>query len=71
MLCGAPSARTRPHDASRAYWNEVVTREAKNHGIVPFHWETGSEIDRSTGAVTDPGVINGIMQGAAEGSDPF
>ena len=59
------------HDASRAYWNEVVTREAKNHGIVPFHWETGSEIDRSTGAVTDPGVINGIMQGAAEGSYPF
>lgn len=59
------------HDASRAYWNEVVTREAKNHGIVPFHWETGSEIDRNTGAVTDPGVIGGIMQGAAEGVYPF
>lgn len=59
------------HDASRAYWNEVVTREAKNHGIVPFHWETGSEIDRNTGNVTDPGVIGGIMQGAAEGVYPF
>lgn len=59
------------HDASRAYWNEVVTREAKNHGIVPFHWETGSEVDRHTGNVTDPGVISGIMQGAAEGVYPF
>ena len=58
-------------DASRAYWNEVVTREAKNHGLVPFHWETGSEIDRNTGAVTDEGIIGGIMQGAAEGTYPF
>ena len=23
------------HNKSRSYWNEVVTREAKNHGCVP------------------------------------
>lgn len=59
------------HDRSRGYWNEVVTREAKNHGLVPFHWETGSEVDRTTGAVIDSYVIDGIMKGAAAGSYPF
>ncbi len=59
------------HDNSRAYWNEVVTREAKNHGLVPFHWETGSEVNRNTGAVTDKYVIDGIMKGAKEGQYPY
>ncbi len=59
------------HDKSRSYWNEVVTCEAKNHGIVPFHWETGSEVNRNTGAVTDNYIIDGIMKGAGEGKYPF
>lgn len=59
------------HDKSRAYWNEVVTREAKNHGIVPFHWETGSEVNRNTGVVTDRYVIDGIMKGAKAGQYPY
>lgn len=59
------------HDKSRGYWNEVVTREAKKHGIVPFHWETGGAINRFTGAVTDSYAINGIMKGASEGKYPY
>lgn len=59
------------HDKSRGYWNEVVTREAKNHGIVPFHWETGNEINRSTGIATDSHVIDGIMKGAGDGKYPY
>ena len=59
------------HDRSRAYWTEYVTREAKNYGLVPFHWETGTEISRVTGEVTEPAVINGLMQGAADGNYPF
>lgn len=59
------------HDKSRAYWNEVVTREAKNHGLVPFHWETGSAVNRNTGAVNDKYVIDGIMKGAKEGKYPY
>lgn len=59
------------HDKSCAYWNEVVTREAKNHGLVPFHWETGSEVNRNTGAVTDNYVIDGIMKGAKAGQYPY
>lgn len=57
--------------ASRDYWTEVVTREAKNHGLVPFFWETGSEIDRTNGNVLNQSVVNAIMQGASAGTYPF
>ena len=67
----AVSENQEAHDQSRAYWNEVVTREAKNHGLVPFHWETGSEINRNTGEVTDSYVIDGIMKGAGAGKYPY
>lgn len=59
------------HDKSRGYWNKVVTREAKNHGLVPFHWETGSEVNRNTGAAIDSYAIDGIMSGAGEGQYPY
>lgn len=59
------------HDASRAYWNEVVTREAKNHGLIPFHWDTGSVIDRNNGEVKDKIVMDAITKGAQEGKYPF
>lgn len=59
------------HKTSRAYYNEVVTREAKNHGCAPFYWETGSEINRQTGAVKLQYSIDGIMRGAEAGEYPF
>ena len=59
------------HDASVAYFNECVTREAKNAGCVPFYWETGSIFNRSTGAVKRQDVIDGIITGASAGSYPF
>ena len=59
------------HNKSRAYWNEVVTREAKNHGIVPFYWETNGDINRSTGAAKEAYAIEGIMKGAAAGHYPY
>ncbi len=65
------SSNQEAHDKSRGYWNEVVTREAKNNGLVPFHWETGGAINRLTGAVTDSYAINGIMKGASEGKYPY
>lgn len=57
--------------ASRDYWTEVVTREAKNNGLVPFFWETGSEMDRTNGSVLNQPVIDAIMTGAAAGTYPF
>ena len=59
------------HNKSRAYWNEVVTREAKAHGCLPFYWETGGDINRTTGAAKEDYAIEGIMKGAAAGNYPF
>lgn len=59
------------HDASVSYFCEAVTREAKNAGCIPFFWETGSVFNRSTGVVKRQDVIDGIMQGAADGTYPF
>lgn len=59
------------HQASRAYWTEYVTKSAKNHGCVPFLWETGGDIDRTSGSLTNAYLFNALMNGAAAGSYPF
>lgn len=59
------------HNQSRAYWNEVVTREAKANGCVPFYWETGSDVNRTTGEAKEAYAIEGIMKGAGEGEYPY
>lgn len=51
------------HEASRAYWNEVVTREALKNGCVPFYWETGGDINRTNGTAINAYAIDGIMKG--------
>lgn len=59
------------HNKSRAYWNEVVTREAKNHGCVPFYWETGGDMERTSGQAKEAYAIDGVMKGAKEGKYPY
>lgn len=59
------------HDKSRNLYDRTVTREAKNHGLVPFYWETGRVVNRNTGEVKDSYAMDGIIQGAAEGAYPF
>ena len=59
------------HNKSRSYWNEVVTREAKNHGCVPFYWETGGDMNRGTGTPQEAYAIEGIMKGAEAGKYPY
>ena len=59
------------HKKSRAYYNEVVTREAKNNGCAPFYWETGGEINRADGTAKNQYAIDGIMRGAEDGDYPF
>lgn len=51
------------HAASRAYWNEVVTREALKNGCVPFYWEIGQDINRNNGQPLNAYAIDGIMRG--------
>lgn len=59
------------HEASRAYWNEVVTREARNNGCVPFYWETGMDINRKDGTAKCQYAIDGIMAGVKASTLPF
>jgi hypothetical protein len=68
--------RTNPADmqvhlASREYFNKYVVSSAKSKGMIPVYWDNGASdfglFNRSTGAATDQGVINAIMQGAGGG----
>lgn len=61
------------HNKSREQFNETVTREAKNHGMVPFFWDGGTfaMIKRADGTIGDRYTYDGIMRGAKEGKYPF
>lgn len=59
------------HNKSRSLYDETVTREAKNHGMVPFYWETGGVVNRNTGEIKDSYAMDGILKGAEEGEYPF
>ncbi len=59
------------HDASVAYFGEYVTKTAKNNGIVPFYWETGTVINHKTGAVIKQSVVDGLIKGASAGRYPY
>ncbi|WPU97858.1 cellulase family glycosylhydrolase [Mucilaginibacter sp. cycad4] len=56
--------------ASRAYWYNYVTHQALVNGILPFLWDTGSIIDRSTYAVKDQQQLAAIVQGAQTATSP-
>ena len=56
---------------SRAYWTEYVTKSAKDHGCVPFYWETGGDINRNNGTAKYQYAIDAIMRGADAGKYPF
>ncbi len=56
------------NDASREYFNEIVVQYAVDRGIVPFYWETGSDINRTTGLAKEDYAIEGIMTGAKNAS---
>lgn len=64
-------AEMQVHQASREYFNKYVVSSAKSKGMVPVYWDNGAPdfgiFNRSTGAATDQGVINAIMQGAGGG----
>ena len=64
-------ANQEAHDKSRNLYDETVTREAKNHGLVPFYWETGRVVDRHTGELKDTYAMEGILKGAAAGKYPY
>lgn len=60
------------HDNSIAEYLEDVTKNAKNAGIAPFIWDTGSLIfDRNVLKIKFPLFLQAIMNGAKVGTYPF
>lgn len=60
------------HRASRCYYHSYIVKSAKNHGAVPFLWDTPNEMfNRQTGAVIDPDNLTALKQGAADGKYPY
>ena len=52
--------------ASRAFWMKYVTQKALANGLLPFVWDTGSYIDRSTLAIKDQQGLDAILEGAGK-----
>jgi endoglucanase len=67
---GAPR-RTTPlelelHLASRAYWMKYVTQKALANGVLPFLWDTGDLINRSTQAIKDQQGLDALLEAAGK-----
>jgi len=52
------------HLASRAYYMEYVTKQAKANGLLPFNWDTGGLLSRNSSTVLDQQVLEALIEGA-------
>lgn len=61
-------AEQNAHEASRLYYLEYVTRQAKAAGLVPVYWDNGAAesrlFDRATATIADQSTLNALMKGA-------
>lgn len=51
------------HNKSVDYWATYVTKQAKEHGLVPFWWEIGFMLDRANNVVKDQPMLDAIIEG--------
>jgi hypothetical protein len=56
--------------ASKAYWYNYTMHQALGNGLIPFLWDTGSIINRSTYAVQDQRELAALLQGTQTGASP-
>jgi len=66
------------HLASRAYYFQYVSQQAKNYGLVPFYWDNGftgnlgcAIFNRSDGSAFDRQALNAFIAGTTAGTYPF
>ena len=52
------------------YWSGYVTYAAVTHGVVPIYWDTGTMIDRTSGATKDSSLLNAIMSAMTKDPEP-
>lgn len=48
------------HNNAVDYWITFVTKEAINHGLIPFWWDTGGALDRRNYTVKDQRTIDAL-----------
>lgn len=54
------------HEASVDYFNKYVVQACQEYGFIPFYWDTGGLINRSSGAVRDEALMNALREGAGK-----
>ena len=54
------------HLASRAYYLNYVTQQAKANGNLPFFWDTGDLLNRNNNTVLDKQALDALIQGATK-----
>ncbi len=54
---------TEKHNKSVEYWATYVTKQAKEHGLLPFWWEVGVTLDRANNVVKDQTLLDAIIAG--------
>lgn len=54
------------HLASRAYFLKYVTQQALAYGLIPFYWDTGGILSRSSNTVLDQQALEGLLQGGGQ-----
>lgn len=52
------------------YWAQYNTYAAVTRGIIPMWWDTGAMIDRNTGAVKNPGLLDALKNGMTTNPEP-
>jgi aryl-phospho-beta-D-glucosidase BglC (GH1 family) len=52
------------HNQSIDYWTSFVTKQAKEHGLLPFYWEQGPVLDRKNNVVLDQGIVDALIVGS-------
>ncbi len=50
------------HNQSVNYWTKYVTKQAKEHGLMPFWWETGFMLDRKNNAILDQPMYDALVE---------
>jgi hypothetical protein len=50
------------HNQSVNYWTKYLTKQAKAHGIMPFWWEIGFNLDRDNNAILDQPWYDALVE---------
>ena len=56
---------------SRVSYYNCVNKYGLAAGVLPFAWDTGELIDRNSGSLLVPEIVNAIMEGSSAAVSPY